>query len=77
MITTFRALATSVCELKILTHYGKVKLESSIWIRVDLTFVNSFVVILDRLDNKKPSVHLQSKIFFSRKYVQEIETLAK
>ena len=45
---------------KILTHYGKVKLESSIWIRVDLTFINALVVIRDGLDNEKPvaGVHL-------------------
>ena len=45
---------------KILTNYRKVKLESSIWIRVDLTFINALVVIRDGLDNEKPvaGVHL-------------------
>ena len=45
---------------KILTHYRKVKLESSIWIRVDLTFINALVVISDGFDNEKPvaGVHL-------------------
>ena len=45
---------------KILTNYRKVKLESSIWIRVDLTFINALVVISDGFDNEKPvaGVHL-------------------
>ena len=30
------------------------KLESFIWIRIDLTFVNALVFVRDRLDNEKP-----------------------
>ena len=62
---------------KIFTHYGKVKLESSIRIRVDLTFINALVVISDGLDNMKPNVNLQSKNVFSEICTRKKKKLAK